>query len=69
MQYINNKINFAKTEKAPILLINGKDLNNNGFEDKQRYSFLLNKARELFIESDFILSKNDIIKKLKNEYN
>ncbi len=69
LQYINNKINFAKTEKAPILLINGKDLNNNGFEDKQRYSFLLNKARELFIESDFILSKNDIIKKLKNEYN
>lgn len=61
---INGDLNFLNSLKLPRLPINGNDLENNDFSNKIEYKNLIDKANEIFIESDFSLNKEEILKKL-----
>ncbi len=69
LDYINNSINFIINEKIPTFSLAGSDLYNSGFKDKKIYSTLIKRAKELFIKSNFSLSKKEIIKQLKIDNN
>lgn len=62
---INNYLEILRTLKLPKLPINGIDLEENGFLDKNKYTELLDEAKEMFVKSDFSLTKKEIISKLK----
>lgn len=61
---INKNLNFINSLKLPKLPINGNDLENNGFLNKVEYKNLIKKANEIFIESDYTLNKEEILKSI-----
>ena len=62
LNYINDLIYFIDNETIPVLPITINDLHN---FDKKQYNFLIKKANKLFIQSNFLLSKDQIIKELE----
>lgn len=71
--FCNNFLNFKILNKflkivdkmdIPVLNINGVDLINSGFYNKKEYSRLIKEAKNIFIDSNFKLKKEKIIKKL-----
>lgn len=61
---ININLNFISSLKLPKPLVNGDDLEMSGFLNKKEYKKLIDKANEIFIESDFSLNKEDILRRL-----
>ncbi|MDD2839690.1 MAG: CCA tRNA nucleotidyltransferase [Rickettsiales bacterium] len=61
---INLNLDFVKQLNLPKLPINGNDLEVSGFLNKVEYRNIINKANEIFIESNFSLNKNKILSKL-----
>ena len=52
----------------PKFNINAKVLQINGFNDSKKYSLILEKMKDIFIESNFSMNKDDIMKKYKDLY-
>ena len=61
---LNKYINFINKVDIPYININGDDLINNGFKNKKNYGLLLEQADNIFINSNFKMKKEKIIKKL-----
>jgi poly(A) polymerase len=64
---INSQIIIIKQFQIPKLPINGDDLRNSGFLDNRKYKNIINKANDIFIESNFSLDKNQILKEVTNK--
>ena len=52
----------------PKFNINAKVLQINGFNDSKKYSLILEKMKDIFIESNFSMNEDDIMKKYKDLY-
>lgn len=52
----------------PKFNINAKVLQINGFNNSKKYSLILEKMKDIFIESNFSMNKDDIMKKYKDLY-
>lgn len=52
----------------PKFNINAKVLQINGFNDSKKYSLILEKMKDIFIESNFSMNEYDIMKKYKDLY-
>lgn len=63
---INKLLDFLKSKEAPIFPITGLDLEQAGFTIKNQYGKLINEGKKIFIESNFTMSKEEIIEYLKN---
>ena len=66
---VKNTLDFIKKTDIPILNIFGKDLIEFGFENKRDFSKIISLAKEVFVESGFVLSKNKILKIVENNKN
>lgn len=63
--YINNLINFINKIEIPFFPINGKDLINRKINNKQNFRKILSYLKDEFIKSDFKISKEELLDKLK----
>lgn len=56
---------FVDNYAIPKLPITGQDLIENNFTDRSKYSIILEYAKDMFINSDYLISKSDILQRLK----
>lgn len=64
---INNLINHIKDIEIPTFPIKTEDLFNYGFSDKTMYGDLLNRGKKIFVDSDFELTKDEILNILSRQ--
>lgn len=64
--YINNLLIYLSKTDMPIFPINGNDLENIGIKDKKDYGKILLDLKNEFIKSDFKLTKEELLNKIKN---
>lgn len=62
--YINNLINFIQSIKIPSFPINGNDLEKLDIENKKDYGKIISILKQEFIESDFKLTKEELLNKV-----
>ncbi len=65
IEEINTSINYINNLQSPKLPINGNDLVDAGFTNIQAFGAIINHAKTLFINSDFRLSKTELLSQLK----
>ena len=61
--YINNLINFIQSIKIPSFPINGNDLEKLDIKNKEDYGKIISILKQAFIESDFKLTKEELLNK------
>lgn len=61
--YINNLINFIQSIKIPSFPINGNDLEKLDIKNKEDYGKIISILKQEFIESDFKLTKEELLNK------
>lgn len=61
--YINNLINFIQSIKIPSFPINGNDLEKLDIKNKKDYGKIISILKQEFIESDFKLTKEELLNK------
>ncbi len=64
--YINNLLIYLRKTDMPIFPINGNDLENIGIKNKKDYGKILLDLKNEFIKSDFKLTKEELLNKIKN---
>lgn len=64
--YINNLLIYLDKTDIPIFPINGNDLENIGIKNKKDYGKILLDLKNEFIKSDFKLTKEELLNKIKN---
>ena len=62
--YINNLINFIQSIKIPSFPINGNDLEKLDIKNKKDYGKIISILKQEFIESDFKLTKEELLNKV-----
>lgn len=62
--YINNLINFIQSIKIPSFSINGNDLEKLDIKNKKDYGKIISILKQEFIESDFKLTKEELLNKV-----
>ena len=62
--YINNLINFIQSIKIPSFPINGNDLEKVDIKNKKDYGKIISILKQEFIESDFKLTKEELLNKV-----
>ena len=62
--YINNLINFIQSIKMPSFPINGNDLEKLDIKNKKDYGKIISILKQEFIESDFKLTKEELLNKV-----
>lgn len=62
--YINNLINFIQSIKIPSFPINGNDLEKLDIKNKEDYGKIISILKQAFIESDFKLTKEELLNKV-----
>lgn len=62
--YINNLINFIQSIKIPNFPINGNDLEKLDIKNKKDYGKIISILKQEFIESDFKLTKEELLNKV-----
>lgn len=62
--YINNLINFIQSIKIPSFPINGNDLEKLDIKNKKDYGKIISILKQAFIESDFKLTKEELLNKV-----
>jgi len=65
LTHIMNEIDFVRDERIPSLPINGDILRSLGLKNKKEYGKILTVGRDIFIKSDFSMTKADLIKELR----
>lgn len=63
--YINNLLIYLDKTNIPIFPINGNDLENIGIKNKKDYGKILLDLKNEFIKSDFKLTKEELLNKIK----
>ncbi len=64
--YINNLLIYLDKTDIPIFPINGNDLENISIKNKKDYGKILLDLKNEFIKSDFKLTKEELLNKIKN---
>ena len=63
--HINNLLVYLSKTDIPIFPINGNDLENIGIKNKKDYGKILLDLKNEFIKSDFKLTKEELLNKIK----
>lgn len=63
--HINNLLTYLSKTDIPIFPINGNDLENIGIKNKKDYGKILLDLKNEFIKSDFKLTKEELLNKIK----